>query len=170
MKKNYKDLLNDITTFILDIDGVLTDGTVLVTTQGEMLRCMNVKDGYALKVASQKGYNICIISAGTNPGVRERLKGLGITYIHLGIEHKKEVLATYLSEHNISLKNVLYMGDDLPDLPAMQQVAIATSPQDAADEVKAISAYISHKKGGEGCVRDVIEQVLKVRGDWYHAL
>lgn len=166
MKKNYKELLHEISTFVFDVDGVLTDGSVLVTTQGETLRRMNTKDGYALERAIQKGYRICIISRGTNLGVKERLKGLGITDIYLGIKDKRDTLEGYLDSYNINPKNVLYMGDDVPDIPAMREVEVATSPQDAAIEVKAISDYISHNNGGEGCVRDIIEQVLKVRGDW----
>ncbi|MEZ4811308.1 MAG: HAD-IIIA family hydrolase [Allomuricauda sp.] len=166
MKKNYKELLSNITTFVFDVDGVFTDGTVLVTTSGEMLRRMSVKDGYALKTAILKGYNVCIISGGTNEGVKERLKGLGVTDIYLGAHHKEEPLEEYLDIHNIDPKNVLYMGDDLPDIPPMKKVALAVSPQNAVQEVKAISDYVSHKSGGDGCVRDIIEQVLKVRGDW----
>lgn len=166
MKKNYKEYLNDITTFIFDVDGVLTDGTILVTTKGEMLRKMNVKDGYALKTALIKGYNICIITGGSNEGVKDRLKGLGITDIYLGAHHKKEPLREYMDIYGIKPENVLYMGDDMPDIPPMKEVKIATCPQNAVAEVKAICDYVSHRNGGEGCVRDVIEQVLKVRGDW----
>jgi len=167
MEKSYKEYLKDITTFIFDVDGVLTDGSLLVTTKGEMLRKMNVKDGYALKTALQKGYNICILTGGTNEGVRNRLKGLGITDIYLGAHHKEEPLDEYLDVYSISPQNVLYMGDDLPDIPPMQRVTLPTCPQNAVPEVKAICKYVSHKNGGEGCVRDVIEQVLKVRGDWH---
>ncbi|WP_343486536.1 HAD-IIIA family hydrolase [Allomuricauda sp. d1] len=166
MKKNYKELLKDITTFIFDVDGVLTNGSILVSTDGEMLRSMNVKDGFALKTALLKGYNICIISGGTNEGVRARLKGLGITDIYLGAHYKDEPLDEYLDIHGIKPENALYMGDDLPDIPPMKRVALATCPQNAAAEVKTICDYVSHKNGGEGCVRDIIEQVLKVRGDW----
>ncbi|PRX55190.1 KdsC family phosphatase [Flagellimonas meridianipacifica] len=166
MKKNYKELLNDITTFVFDVDGVFTDGSILVTTKGEMLRRMNVKDGYALKTALQKGYNVCIITGGTNAGVKERLRGLGVTDIYLGAHHKQDPLEEYLDIYNIDRKNVVYMGDDLPDIPPMRLVGLAAAPQNAVAEVKAISDYVSHKNGGEGCVRDIIEQVLKVRGDW----
>lgn len=166
MKKNYKEYLSQITTFIFDVDGVFTDGTLLITTNGEMLRKMNVKDGYALKTALQKGYNVCIITGGNNEGVRNRFKALGITDIYLGAHHKNEPLDEYLNINNINAENVLYMGDDIPDIPPMKKVQLATCPQNAVAEVKAISDYVSHKNGGEGCVRDIIEQVLKVRGDW----
>lgn len=166
MEKNYKELLADITTFVFDVDGVFTDGTVLVTSSGELLRSMSVKDGYAVKTAIQKGYNVCIITGGTNPGVKERLKGLGVTDFYMGAHHKLDPLEEYMELYKIDRRNVLYMGDDLPDIPPMKVVALPSSPQNAVAEVKAISAYVSHKNGGEGCVRDIVEQVLKVRGDW----
>ncbi len=166
MEKNYKEYLEDITTFVFDVDGVFTDGGLLITAEGELLRKMSVKDGYALKTALQKGYNVCIITGGTNEGVRQRLAGLGVPDIYMGAHHKAEPLQEYLENNNIDPKNVLYMGDDLPDIPPMLKVALPTCPQDAVPEVKAIAKYISHKNGGDACVRDVIEQVLKVRGDW----
>ncbi|NOY47991.1 MAG: HAD-IIIA family hydrolase [Chlorobi bacterium] len=166
MEKSYKEYLQYITTFIFDVDGVLTDGTVTITSSGEMLRKMNIKDGYALKTAVDKGYNVCIISGGSNVGVRVRLRGLGITDIYLGAHNKIEQLEEYLDVYNINAKHVLYMGDDIPDLPVMQLVGLPSCPQDAAPEIKAISKYISHKSGGKGAVRDVIEQVLKVQDKW----
>jgi len=166
MGKSYKEYLEQINTFIFDVDGVLTDGTVTVTTSGEMLRTMNIKDGYALKTAVDRGFNVCIISGGSNEGVRIRLKGLGITDIFLGAHNKIEQLERYLNEHNITSNQVLYMGDDIPDHPVMQCVGLPCCPQDAVPEIKAISKYISHKDGGKGAVRDVIEQVLKVHGKW----
>ncbi|MBP2832849.1 HAD-IIIA family hydrolase [Aquimarina sp. U1-2] len=166
MEKSYKEYLQHITTFIFDVDGVLTDGTVIIDTAGELLRTMNVKDGYALKAALQQGFNVCIISGGKNEGVRQRLKGLGITDIYLGAHHKMEPLDEYLDIYAIKPENVLYMGDDIPDLPVMKMVGLPTCPQDAVAEIKEISKYVSFKKGGKGCVRDVIEQVLKVQGKW----
>ncbi len=167
MNKSYKEYLKDINTFVFDVDGVFTDGSLLITTQGEMLRKMSVKDGYALKTALQKKYNVCIITGGTNEGVKNRLEGLGVTAINMGAHHKIEPLKEYMDANAIAAKNVLYMGDDLPDIPPMKQVALPCCPQDAVPEVKAVSKYVSHINGGSGCVRDVIEQVLKVRGDWY---
>lgn len=167
LEKSYKEHLKNITTFVFDVDGVFTDGTLLITTDGEMLRKMNVKDGYALKTAISKGYNVCIITGGTNEGVRLRLAGLGVTDIYLGAHLKEKPLKEYLSKHDIAFENVLYMGDDMPDIPPMKLVGLPTCPQDAAPEVKAVATYISHKNGGNACVRDVIEQVLKVRGDWH---
>lgn len=164
--KSYKEYLEHITTFIFDVDGVLTDGNITITSTGEMLRTMNVKDGYALKQALVKGFNVCIISGGTNEGVRLRLNHLGITDVFLGAHLKTEPFNTYISDKNINIENVLYMGDDIPDVPIMEIVGLSTCPQDAVLEVKVVSKYISHKNGGKGCVRDVIEQVLKVQDKW----
>lgn len=165
-EKSYKEYLENITTFIFDVDGVLTDGSLVITTEGEMLRTMNVKDGYAIKTALDKGYNICIISGGSNPGVRTRLKGLGVTDIHLGVGDKVATLDEYLDIYNIKPEQSLYMGDDIPDYHVMKMVGMPCCPNDAVADIKEISKYISHKQGGKGCVRDVIEQVLKVQGKW----
>ena len=165
-EKSYKEYLEHITTFVFDVDGVLTDGTVSVLTNGEMLRTMNVKDGYAIRSAVDKGYNLCIISGGKNDGVRIRLEGLGIKNIYLGAKNKIEQLDDYLTSNDIKSENVLYMGDDIPDYPVMKGIGLPCCPQDAVPEIKSISKYISHKKGGKGAVRDVIEQVLKVQGKW----
>ncbi|MDH7914310.1 HAD-IIIA family hydrolase [Winogradskyella sp. SYSU M77433] len=164
--KSYKEYLADITTFIFDVDGVLTDGTITVTTDGEMLRTMNIKDGFALKTAVMAGFNVCIISGGTNEGVRKRLEGLGIKDIYLGAHNKIEQLNDYLNKHNITKSQTLYMGDDIPDFPVMKLVGLPCCPQDAVAEIKGISKYVSHKNGGKGAVRDVIEQVLKVQQKW----
>lgn len=165
-EKSYKEYLEHITTFIFDVDGVLTDGTILLTTTGEMLRTMHTKDGFAMKTAIDAGYNLCIISGGSNEGVRQRLNRLGVTDIYLGTHNKIEQLNEYMAKHGIKHENVLYMGDDIPDYPVMKLIGLPTCPQDAVPEIKGISKYISHKKGGKGCVRDVIEQVLKVQGKW----
>lgn len=166
MAKSYKEIMNDITTFVFDVDGVLTDGSVFVNNAGEMLRTMNIRDGYALKAAVDNGYNVCIISGGSNEGVRVRLRNLGITDIHLGTTDKVATFDEYTDVYNILPEHVLYMGDDIPDYHVMQLVGLPTCPQDASPEIKTISKYISHKNGGKGAVRDVIEQVMKVQGKW----
>ncbi|MGY8933833.1 MAG: KdsC family phosphatase [Flavobacteriales bacterium] len=163
---SYKEYLTKITTLIFDVDGVLTDGSIIVATNGDMYRKMHTKDGYALKTAVDKGFNVCIISGGNNEGVRLRLKGLGIKDVHLGAHHKTETMNTYLEENSILKEQVLYMGDDIPDLQVMKEVGLPCCPQDAVQEIKRVSKYVSHKKGGKGCVRDVIEQVLKVQNKW----
>lgn len=158
--------MNDITTFIFDVDGVLTDSSVHITSTGEMLRIMNIRDGYAMKAAVESGYNVCIISGGSNEGVRVRLRNLGLTDIYLAAPDKVETFKEYTDVYEIQPEQVLYMGDDIPDYHVMQLVGLPTCPQDASPEIKEISAYISHKNGGTGCVRDVIEQVMKVQGKW----
>ena len=166
MAKSYKEIMNDITTFVFDVDGVLTDGSVFVSNEGEMLRTMNIRDGYALKSAIDCGYNVCIISGGSNEGVRVRLRNLGITDINLGTPDKVTTFDEYTDIYNIKPEQVLYMGDDIPDYHVMKLVGLPTCPQDACPEIKSISKYISHKNGGKGAVRDVIEQVMKVQGKW----
>ena len=167
MAKSYKEIMNNITTFIFDVDGVLTDSSVHITPTGEMLRIMNIRDGYALKAAVESGYHVCIISGGNNEGVRIRLRNLGITDIHLGTPDKVETFKEYTELYQINPEHVLYMGDDIPDYHVMQLVGLPTCPQDASPEIKTISKYISHKNGGKGAVREVIEQVMKVQGKWH---
>ena len=167
MAKSYKEIMNDITTFIFDIDGVLTDSSVHITPTGEMLRIMNIRDGFAMKAAIESGYQVCIISGGSNEGVRIRLKNLGITDIYLGTPDKVESFHEYCDGHQINPEQVLYMGDDIPDYHVMKLVGLQTCPQDAVAEIKAIANYISHKNGGKGAVREVIEQVMKVQGKWH---
>ena len=135
--KSYKEYLEHITTFIFDVDGVLTDGTVTIMTNGDMLRRMNIKDGYALKTAIDSGFNVCIISGGSNLGVQKRLEGLGVKDIYLGAHNKINQYNEYLNINNsIKPENVLYMGDDIPDAPVMKLVGLPTCPQDAVPEIK----------------------------------
>ncbi len=166
MEKSYKEILHRITTFIFDVDGVLTNGTISIMTSGELIRQMNVKDGYAMKVAINKGYKIAIISGGNNEGVKKRLNGLGIKNVYLEIHNKLEKFNTYCKQNSVNPKNVLYMGDDIPDAEVMKNVGLSCAPQDADSEIQQIAKYISQKKGGKGCVRDVIEQVLRVQNNW----
>ena len=166
MEKSYKEVLHQIKTFVFDVDGVLTDGSVNIMTNGALVRQMNVKDGYAMKTAISKGYEIAIISGGNNEGVKKRLNGLGVKEVYLEIHNKLEVFKTYCKTFKINPKNVLYMGDDIPDAEVMKVVGLACAPQDADSEIQQIAKYISHKKGGKGCVRDVIEQVLRVQNKW----
>jgi 3-deoxy-D-manno-octulosonate 8-phosphate phosphatase (KDO 8-P phosphatase) len=166
MTKSYKEVMNDINAFIFDIDGVLTDGTVHIAEDGQLLRQMNIKDGYAMKVAIDKGYLICIISGGSNEGVRIRLQKLGIKDIYLAAPDKVVKFHEFCDAYQLQPEEILYMGDDIPDYLVMQKVGLPTCPQDAVQEIKAVSKYISHENGGKGAVRDVIEQVLKVQGKW----
>ena len=166
MEKSYKKLMPQISTFIFDVDGVLTDGSVHVFENGELVRQMNIKDGYALKTAVDAGFKVCIISGGSNEGVRSRLSRLGLTDIYLGAHNKIEQYEEILKKYTLDSKNILYMGDDIPDYPVMKLVGLPCCPKDATPEIKNISKYISQKSGGKGCVRDVIEQVLKVQDKW----
>ena len=166
MELSYKQLLPKISTFIFDVDGVLTNGILTIMPSGELVRHMNVKDGYAMKIALNKGFRVCIISGGTNQAVKSRLAALGMEDIYLGAHDKIQQYNEIVGKYNLSAENVLYMGDDIPDLPVMQKVGLASCPNDAVPEIQNASKYISNLKGGEGCVRDVIEQVLKVQGKW----
>lgn len=166
MEKSYKELMPQITTFIFDVDGVLTDGIVQVTTEGELIRNMNIKDGYALKTAVKEGFNVCVISGGSNHGVKKRLNDLGVTDVYLGTHQKIKQFEEYIKKKQLKSENILFMGDDIPDLPVMKKIALPCCPKDAVPEIQEISLYISHKKGGKGCARDVLEQVLKVQGKW----
>lgn len=164
--KNYKSLLKNISTFIFDYDGVLTDGTVILQADGEALRTANVKDGYALQLAIKMGYNVAIISGGNSASMHRRFEVLKIKDFFLGVENKLEVFENYLKEKGIDRESVLYMGDDIPDFKTMKEVRVACCPADASPEIKSISHYISDKAGGKGCVRDIIEQTLKMQGKW----
>lgn len=166
MEISYKQLLPEINTFIFDVDGVLTNGMLTIMPDGELVRHMNVKDGYAMKIALNKGFRVCIISGGTNKAVKSRLAALGITDIYLGAHDKIKQYNELVEKYDLKPENVLYMGDDIPDIPVMKMIGLPTCPNDAVPEVQKISKYISYKKGGEGCVRDVIEQVMRVQGKW----
>lgn len=165
-KKSYKEFLKNITTFVFDVDGVFTNTQVLVTNEGELLRSVNMKDGFVLKTAIDKGYNVCIITGGNNQGIKKRFEGLGVSDIFMLRHQKLETFLQYQQSKGLKTEEILYMGDDLPDIPPMKHSGLATCPQDAVPEVKAVADYISHLDGGKECVRDVIMQVLKVRGDW----
>jgi 3-deoxy-D-manno-octulosonate 8-phosphate phosphatase (KDO 8-P phosphatase) len=164
---NFKELLPKINSFVFDIDGVLSDGSVIVTENQEQLRIMNTRDGLAISMALKKGYSIAIISGGNSQSVLHRFKYLGITDVFLGVKDKVEVLHKYIYNKNITLENVLYMGDDIPDYYAMKECGVATCPKNAATEIKEIAHYISDKDGGKGCVRDIIEQVMRCNNDWF---
>ena len=169
MSENFKVKLRSISCLIFDVDGVLTDGSLLVMPT-ELHRTMNIKDGYALKAAVNAGYKVCIISGGKSESVRKRLSDLGIKDIYLGIEDKKEIFKKIMEEGKLQPSNVLYMGDDLPDYEVMQISGLPCCPADACQEIKALSIYISTQNGGEGCARDVIEQVMRLHNKWPHSI
>jgi len=159
--------LKDITTFIFDVDGVLTDGSVQLTESGEALRTYNIKDGYAMQLAVKKGYNLCIISGGNGVAMAQRFNNLGITDVFLGAGNKVEIFNQYLKSKQVTSAEVLYMGDDIPDFNVMKLVGLATCPADAVAEIKGISQFISPYPGGRTAVRDIIEKVMKVQGKWH---
>ncbi|RZK73271.1 MAG: HAD-IIIA family hydrolase [Pedobacter sp.] len=159
--------LKDINTFIFDVDGVLTDGSILATEGGEYLRTFNIKDGYALQLAVKRGYLVCVISGGKGNAMLKRFQGLGLQEIFLGVSDKVDVYQRLLNKYNISSSQILYMGDDVPDLNIMKLVGLPTCPADAIPDVKAISAYISPYSGGKTAVRDIIEKVMRVQYKWF---
>ena len=166
---NYKEHLQNITTFIFDYDGVITDGTLIIMEDKEALRIGNVKDGYALQLAVKKGYNVAIISGGRSKAMLSRFNALNIKDVFFGVENKKKTLHEYFKKKGIQPGEVLYMGDDIPDYEVMKEVGLPTCPADACSEIKSISKYISDFKGGKGCVRDIIEQTMKLQGKWMNS-
>lgn len=163
--KNFKESLHKIRCFVFDVDGVLTNGSLIVL-QNELHRTMNIRDGFALKEAVTMGYRVAIISGGKSESVRTRLSNLGVKDIYLGVDDKTEKLDELKLMYDLTPEEILYMGDDLPDYKVMHQVGVPCCPHDAAHEIRAISIYVSPFKGGEGCARDVIEQTLKLHGKW----
>ena len=163
---NVLELFKNITAFVFDVDGVLTDGSLLLMPGGDMVRRMNIKDGYALQLAVKKGYLVVIISGGNSPETQDRLHKLGVSEIFMRCENKKAVLQDVMGKYKLKQQEVLYMGDDIPDYEVMLLTGLPCCPADAATEIKEISKYISPLKGGEGCARDVIERTLKLRANW----
>jgi 3-deoxy-D-manno-octulosonate 8-phosphate phosphatase (KDO 8-P phosphatase) len=152
--------------FIFDIDGVMTNGQVLVNEEGHMLRAVNIKDGFAVQHAVKLGYLVAIVSGGKSVGMELRFKGLGVEQIFMGQMHKVEAVTEIIKNSGFSAEEFLYMGDDMPDMPVLKMVGIAACPKDAASDVLNICDYISPISGGDGCVRDVIERTLKIQQTW----
>ena len=163
---SYKEKLVKIKNFVFDVDGVFTDGSIIVDSEGNELRKFDTRDGIAVKLATDKGYNFCVISGGKNEGVRKRLNRLGVKNVFLGVDDKIQVFESFINDNNLNLTETMFMGDDLPDISILKKVGLSCSPNDAAHEVREIVDYISIKKGGEGCVRDIIEQVLTIQNNW----
>ncbi|NVK05841.1 MAG: HAD hydrolase family protein [Flavobacteriia bacterium] len=166
MKQNYKELLNHVTTFVFDVDGVMTDGSVTLVPGQQPYRTFHSKDGYALQLAMRKNYRIAIITGGRSEAVKERFNALGVNDIWMGSSDKKDAMDELFMMYDLKREEVLYMGDDIPDYEALQMAGVACTPSDGAPEVKAICDYVSQKPGGKGCVRDIIEQTLKVQDNW----
>lgn len=155
-----------IRCIVLDVDGVLTDGTIMVTESGEFLRSFNVKDGYAIQLAVKRGIKVFVISGGQSEGVFERMKRLGVDQIHLGISNKLSLLQKISSSEGLKPDEILFVGDDIPDLESMRWCGVSVCPADAAEDIKKISSFISPFKGGKGVVRDIIEKILKLQDNW----
>ena len=164
--KNYKELLKNINTIFLDYDGVLTDGIVLINENGEQLRTGFVRDGYAIQLAIKKGIQLIVISGGTSESIRKRCESLNISAVFLGVRNKAELFKEIITEKKINPVEIAYIGDDIPDFLVMQMAELAVCPADAVSEIKRISHYISPYRGGHGCVRDLLEQILKVQKKW----
>jgi len=166
---NLLSLFKPVTTFVFDVDGVLTDGNLFLFPGGEMVRRMNIKDGYALQLAVKQGFKVIIISGGFSELVKERLLRLGVSEVYMGVTDKKRVLTEYATANGLEWNQLLFMGDDIPDQEVMEQSGLlACCPADAVPEIKAVCQYISPFSGGAGCARDVIEKVLKLNDKWHH--
>ncbi len=164
--KNRLEYFKHIRTFIFDVDGVMTDGTLQVTDSGDALRTFHTRDGYAMRRAVQEGYNICVITGGKGNSIERRLKDLGISHYYTGVGDKLPVYQRYIAAHNLNPAEILFMGDDLNDYEVMHKVGLACCPADACTEIIEMAHYISPNTGGKGCVRDVIEKVMKLQGTW----
>jgi len=163
------EMLAKVTTFIFDYDGVMTDGTVYMDSNGDPLRTSNVKDGYALQLASKLGYHVAVISGAVVTNITKRLNMLGVNDVFIGVPDKIVKLEEYMQANGLKEEQIVYMGDDIPDIRVMQRVGVPACPADASEEVRSISRFISDRPGGKGCVRDIIEQTLKVQGKWMTA-
>ena len=163
---NFKEDLVNVKAFIFDIDGVLSTQTIALNAFGIPNRTVNLRDGYAIQLAVRKGYNICVISGSSSKEYRKRLKLLGVKDIYLNSRSKLEHFNSFLKRYNLRKSDVLFMGDDIPDYEVMKEAGLPVCPSDADSEIRQVASYVSDKKGGEGCVRDVIEQVLRLHNKW----
>lgn len=163
---NFKEDIARIEAMIFDVDGVMTDGRIIPTAEGDFIRCYNCKDGYALAYAIRHGYRVCVITGGYGKILERRLRMLGMQDFYIDCMDKISTLREYMKKYNLNPENVLYMGDDIPDLECMREVGMPVCPADSAPEVIECSRYVSEFEGGRGAVRDIVEQVLRARGDW----
>jgi 3-deoxy-D-manno-octulosonate 8-phosphate phosphatase (KDO 8-P phosphatase) len=166
---NFKEDLAKVKAFVFDIDGVLSLQTINLNSFGVPNRTVNLRDGYAIQLAVRKGYHIGIISGSNSREYLKRLKQLGVRDVYLNSRSKIEHFNAFLKKHNIRESDVMFMGDDIPDYKVMKAAGVPVCPSDADSEIKQVASYVSDKKGGEGCVRDVIEQVLRLHNNWMDA-
>ena len=155
-----------IRTFVFDMDGVLTDGSLLIDVHNNWLRRMNIHDGYAIQLAIKENFKMIVISGSDAPNVSDRLNKLGVQDVFMNVKNKEKFIRDFAAEQQISLNEILYMGADIPDYFCMKMAGVSTCPADAVREIKEIASYISPYNGGSGCVRDVIEKVLKLNHKW----
>ncbi|MCW3789021.1 KdsC family phosphatase [Plebeiibacterium sediminum] len=163
---NFKEDLKKVKAFAFDVDGVLSAQIIPIHPNGEPMRTANIKDGFALQFAVKLGFPVAIITGGKTEAVKKRYLDLGVQDVYMGASDKIVQFNDWITKRNLSPENVLYMGDDLPDFPVMKVVGVPVCPADAVEEIKSLCKYISHKNGGEGCARDVLEQVLRVHNMW----
>ena len=163
---NFKEELVKVKAFIFDIDGVLSTQTIPLNIFGVPNRSVNLRDGYAIQLAVRKGYIVCVISGSSSKEYLKRLKMLGVKDIFLNSRSKLNHYKAILEKYSLKKEEVLFMGDDIPDYEVMKEAGIPVCPSDADSEIKKVASYISDRKGGEGCVRDVIEQVLRLHDKW----
>ena len=162
----FKEDLVNVKAFVFDIDGVLSTQTIALNAFGIPNRTVNLRDGYAIQLAVRKGYKVCIISGSSSKEYSKRLKMLGVKDIYLNSRSKLEHFSSFLKRYNLKKSDVLFMGDDIPDYEVMKEAGLPVCPSDADSEIRQVASYVSDKKGGEGCVRDVIEQVLRLHNKW----
>lgn len=167
INSNYKQRLANITTFIFDVDGVFTNGEIYFHENGETIRSLNAKDGYALGAALEKGFKLAIITRGDSQIVKKTFAKVGVKDVFLSVMNKGDVFDTFLKNNKLSPEEVLYMGDDIPDYECLKKSGIGTCPRDAVKELRVIADYVSTFDGGKGAVRDVIEQTMRVQGKWF---
>lgn len=158
--------LKKIKAIAFDVDGVLSRQTILLHPSGEPARTVNIKDGYALQLAVKMGLHVAIITGGRSEAVRRRYEGLGVPDIYMGCSVKITTYEVFLRKYGLRDEEVLYMGDDIPDYEILTRCGCPCCPSDAAPEIRSVSCYISHLAGGDGCGRDVIEQVLRAQQKW----
>jgi 3-deoxy-D-manno-octulosonate 8-phosphate phosphatase (KDO 8-P phosphatase) len=163
---NFKEDIARVEAIVLDVDGVMTDGGIIPTPDGDFIRRYNAKDGYAIASALREGFKVCVISGGRGRMLENRLTMLGVTRMYLNCMDKTQAINEFIADYNLNPEDMIYMGDDIPDLECMRLVGIPVCPADACSEVVEASRYVSEFKGGRGAVRDIIEQVLRSQEKW----
>lgn len=163
---NFKEDIANVKAFIFDVDGVMTDGGIIPLADGDFIRKYNAKDGYAIAYAIRMGYKVCIITGGRGNTLKSRMEHLGVTRLYIDCMDKIAAMNEFFADEGLDSESVIYVGDDIPDLECMRAVGLPVCPADAASEVIDAARYVSEYNGGAGCVRDIIEQVLRVKGVW----